>query len=523
MRHLVTIVAVVLVGAGIERSVSATPPAVSARPASAAELKVWLEQLDDESYSRREQATDRLHAAGEQAIDVLAQGALSSSPEAAWRAGEALKRIAITGNEQTIDRVATALERVGKQGRAGVVQVVGEIRARQRQMRHDRAAAQIRRLGGGLSGGIAEFAGGGAMMVDVGFLPGPVIIEEEELLVPAVEEAKEVAAAEVKEAAAEAAVVAELAAKAASIEAEKAAADAVKAIEGAAKEAAPEEGVPATEVGPPKEKLVKPAERAELKFELEGLALTELSLELGEGQKVEEGAVEDDAALDEFRKLERLPLDAEEPVAAPEPVVVDDLDVGIEAFAVGGFFMAGGGFGDIDVEEGMRAEGLSLDANWRGGDKGLEVLRDLPEITSINIHGAQLGDEALAHIAALPRLTNLSIRGTKFSVAALRKLHAARPRAYLFCQGEAMVGIHADTAGSCVLTSVYGGSGAADAGLREGDRIVSIDGVEIRDFSELTISVYGHGVGEKLKIEYERDGKRQTAQVELKARAVLEP
>jgi predicted metalloprotease with PDZ domain len=185
--------------------------------------------------------------------------------------------------------------------------------------------------------------------------------------------------------------------------------------------------------------------------------------------------------------------------------------------------MAGGGFGEIDVEEGMRAEGLSLDANWRGGDKGLEVLRDLPEITSINIHGAQLGDEALAHIAALPRLTNLSIRGTKFSVAALRKLHAARPRAYLFCQGEAMVGIHADTAGSCVLTSVYGGSGAADAGLREGDRIVSIDGVEIRDFSELTISVYGHGVGEKLKIEYERDGKRQTAQVELKARAVLEP
>src|SRR4030095_9813918 len=110
-----------------------------------------------------------------------------------------------------------------------------------------------------------------------------------------------------------------------------------------------------------------------------------------------------------------------------------------------------------------------------------------------------------------------------FSVAALRELHKARPNTYLFCQGEAMVGIHADTGGSCVLPRVSPGAGAPDAGLRQGDKILAIEGVEIRDFSELTISVYGHKVGEKLKIEYERDGKRDVAHVELKARSVLEP
>lgn len=93
----------------------------------------------------------------------------------------------------------------------------------------------------------------------------------------------------------------------------------------------------------------------------------------------------------------------------------------------------------------------------------------------------------------------------------------------MFCQGEAMMGIHADTTGSCTLTSVYPGSGAADAGLQAGDKIVTIDGLDVRDFSELTISVYGRGVGEKLKIDFERDGKQQTAQVELRARKVLEP
>src|SRR5262245_53475673 len=167
----------------------AAPPA---KAPSAADVQTWLVQLNDDNYGRREEATARLHAAGERAIDALAAGALSRSPEVAWRAGEALKRIAVTGSERTIDRVAAALERVGKQGRTGVVQVVGEIRARQKQLRHDRAAAEVRRLGGKLSGGMSVF--GGEVMVDVGFLPmaAPMVVEVEEVL-----DLKEEAAAEV--------------------------------------------------------------------------------------------------------------------------------------------------------------------------------------------------------------------------------------------------------------------------------------------------------------------------------------
>src|SRR4029453_7448888 len=137
--------------------------------------------------------------------------------------------------------------------------------------------------------------------------------------------------------------------------------------------------------------------------------------------------------------------------------------------AAGPIFIAGGGGGFIDVDgaEGEQAEALSLGAQWRGGDEGLAALGDLPQVTTVSIQGAKLGDAALKHIAALPKLSNVSIRGTVFSVAALRELHKAKPNVYLFCQSEAMVGIHADTGGSCVLTSVYNGSGAADAGLRE--------------------------------------------------------
>ena len=479
MRVLRGAILAIVAGSMVVPTLVAAPPAKSP---GVVQLQAWLNQLDDESFARREQATEQLHAAGEVAIDALAEGALSSSPEVAWRAGEALKRIAVSGNERTLDRVAAALERVGKQGKSGVVQVVGEIRARQKQLKHDVAAAQIRRLGGGLSGGTAGF--GGEMMVDVGFLP---------VAMPAIVEVEVEEALEMKERIKE--------------EPAAGAADIVRAAE----EKPAEDGDKPPPAAPPAERKLSAdsAEETTDPLPVDPLPVDPLPVD----------------PLTEFRELAEAAIGAE-PAVVDEPAAVLDLAGGADVFAMPAeaIFIAGGGGGfiEVDSEEGMLTESLMLDANWRGGDKGLAALRDLPDVTSISIQGAKLGDAALKHIAALPRLSNISIRGTVFSVAALRKLHEAHPKAYLFCQGEAMVGIHADTGGSCILTSVYPSSGAADAGLRTGDEIVAIDDVEIRDFSELTISVYGHKVGSKLKIEYDRGGKRHTAHVELKARSVLE-
>jgi putative serine protease PepD len=72
------------------------------------------------------------------------------------------------------------------------------------------------------------------------------------------------------------------------------------------------------------------------------------------------------------------------------------------------------------------------------------------------------------------------------------------------------------------LTGIYNGSGAAEAGLQVGDQITTIDGHKINDFGDLTIAVYAHAPGEKLKVEYLRGGEAKTASVELKPRAELE-
>jgi S1-C subfamily serine protease len=116
----------------------------------------------------------------------------------------------------------------------------------------------------------------------------------------------------------------------------------------------------------------------------------------------------------------------------------------------------------------------------------------------------------------------LSIVNTRFSVTALEEFRTARPATRIFARGSAMLGIHAELQGACVVTGVYAGSGAVEAGLQVGDQITNIAGHKINDFGDLTIAVYAHGPGEKLQVEFLRGGETKTANVELKPRADLE-
>jgi hypothetical protein len=374
----------------------------------AGQIRTWLAQLDDDDFARREEATARLQAAGEASIDALAKGAVSTSPETAWRAGEALKQIALEGNERTLDRVAAALDRVALHGRGGMNQVVAEIRVRQRQLRHDRAATKIRQLGGTLSDCDSGFGGetvwiGGGMLMPVAM---PMIIEEEELAVEIVR-------------------MVDLAPAAAEVPAEV-------ADEVARADDGPDEK---GKVDVPK-RLPK-AEALDLRDIVKELFPAKQTPARAEARIVIEPRPAAPAPAEE-KPAEDKPADeaVEDKLAEADPAPVADLgatDLGIALTDIDVEFageMAVGGVAEVSAG---RPESLTLGSQWRGGDQGLQVLRDLPEITSLNIQGAELSDAALTPIASLPQLARLHIQGTKFSVAALRKLHRDRPNTYLFC------------------------------------------------------------------------------------------
>jgi membrane-associated protease RseP (regulator of RpoE activity) len=169
--------------------------------------------------------------------------------------------------------------------------------------------------------------------------------------------------------------------------------------------------------------------------------------------------------------------------------------------------------------EGASWAQLALDQNWRGGDDALSVLTDLPELSQISLREAPITDKALVHFARLPRLGMIDITGGKLTRAGLLKFHKQRPNVTVYCRGEALMGVNADFSTSpLVLTAVAPASGAAEAGLRPGDVIHTIDGAKISDFSDLTICVATAKAGDKLKIEYQRGGKKETVEVTLRTR-----
>jgi putative serine protease PepD len=66
-----------------------------------------------------------------------------------------------------------------------------------------------------------------------------------------------------------------------------------------------------------------------------------------------------------------------------------------------------------------------------------------------------------------------------------------------------------------VVVDVEADGPADEAGLKEGDRLVSIDDQELRDATSVTAAIRGHAPGDEVTIVVERDGDEKTLQATL--------
>jgi putative serine protease PepD len=83
-----------------------------------------------------------------------------------------------------------------------------------------------------------------------------------------------------------------------------------------------------------------------------------------------------------------------------------------------------------------------------------------------------------------------------------------------------LLGISGDNApnsGGALVQSVVSGGPAADAGIRQGDTIVAVDGKAIASFDDLIAALSTHEPGQKVQITYVRSGARHTTTVTLSA------
>jgi len=432
--------------------------AACAAPPSADQLRGWVSQLDADDFSVREAAGQNLVAAGEAAVEALSGGIVSSSPEAAWRASSALEQIALRGDDTVLRRVAAALERLSQRGKPGLSGVVKELHAKQAKLRHDGAVATIRSLGGKFDGEESDESGARGELILDGAALPIMLVEEAKLGIDLPDEAEKPGE--------------------------------IPAIDPArrASDKLPDEPRAPDAIAPPPEPSLPP--------------------------DLPPPAAAPPAEVEVIAPPPDLPAEVVAPAAAEAPVLAFAEVFIADAFAPPGV---------LEPAEGELAEeSLTIDKHWRGGNTGLSLLADLPELTSLSLHRAPLTDAALERIAALPQLKSLDIEFTSFSFEALTRFRERRPQTRVFARGQAMLGVNADMSGQCVLTGVYAGSGAAEAGLKEGDEIVAVAGHKVRDFSDLTIVVFSHRPGQKLSVEFNRNDQKRTAQVLLKERKLLE-
>ena len=68
-----------------------------------------------------------------------------------------------------------------------------------------------------------------------------------------------------------------------------------------------------------------------------------------------------------------------------------------------------------------------------------------------------------------------------------------------------------------LINHVVPGSPAEEAGLKEGDVVVSVDRERISDSDDLTRIIREAGEGSRVRLEYYRDGRRATATIDLKS------
>lgn len=438
-----------LIGLGPAVSLADDPPRPSHVPMT--QIRRWVAELDHDDFFLREKAAAGLATAGSRAINPLADAVLSENPEVAWRASEVLEQMALEGDSSTVDRIVRVLNDLAKRGKPGLAQIASEMRERQKTLRHSRAVAALRKLGGQVGnpvtdGGVA-FAGGGGMIGAIILDAGAIEVETE----PVPEE--DAKAAEADE---------------------------------------PEPG----EAGK-----IAAAEPAPAKAPVVGLRLPELEERPMLVADVEDIFPGDDLILaGDDAEPEDAPADAAfAAVAAAPPLFV----AGVSPAS----------------EDDMPVGSMRLTSEWRGGDEGLKHLKDLYRMATVQIEHADLTDAALPHIARMPDLTYLQIRGGRFSREALRAFHRQRPKVSIMSLGEGMMGVNGSyTSETCVLDTVFPGSGAADAGLQAGDEILSIAGEEVGSFSDLTISVSTCKPNEKLKVVYKRDGQRHETEVTIKPR-----
>jgi hypothetical protein len=159
---------------------------------------------------------------------------------------------------------------------------------------------------------------------------------------------------------------------------------------------------------------------------------------------------------------------------------------------------------------------VRLGDKWRGTADDLQCLAQLRRHAHYRLEGEAIDDAVVGFFEDKDKLAVLYLWDTTVSAKAVDRLKEKHPTTIVYVRGKAMMGVSADNhPGGVRVTGVAATSGAAAAGILEGDIIVSMNGEPVPDFDRLTARIAEHSPGETISVEIIRNAERQTIPVTL--------
>ena len=157
-----------------------------------------------------------------------------------------------------------------------------------------------------------------------------------------------------------------------------------------------------------------------------------------------------------------------------------------------------------------------LESDWHGGETGLKLLKHVPDLEHLGVHGVAMTDSDLTLLGGLSRLSSIELFGTKVTVAASQKFAQTHPSIKVDRRSNAKLGIMGEN-GSCKIALVQPGSAAEHAGLLPEDVIIKFRDRQVTDFAGLTAEIAACEAGDKVTLEISRGNDTLKKEVTLGA------
>ncbi len=178
--------------------------------------------------------------------------------------------------------------------------------------------------------------------------------------------------------------------------------------------------------------------------------------------------------------------------------------------------------GSVDIGNPLtgNADGIrvTIGSGWHGQAADLKLLRRLPDLELLSVHGVGITDGDLKNLEGLPRLTMVQLYGSKVTLSGVAQLAQMYPGIKIDRRSSAMLGVAGQSdPGGCRITLVQSNSAADRAGLMADDIIVRFQNEQVPDFETLTTLIGSRNPGDKVTVELRRGNELLKKEVELGA------